>query len=103
MGHPSLQVTESIPGVCGVSNNSSNALSITSCDVCIRAKQTRMCFPDSSNNAKEFFDLIHCDLWGPYRTTAFCGSRYFLTIVDDHSRAVWLYLLSDKTMAPLQI
>ena len=62
-----------------------------------------MCFPDSSNNAKEVFDLIHCDLWGPYRTTAFCGSRYFLTILDDHSRAVWLYLLSDKTMTPLEI
>lgn len=41
--------------------------------------------------------MIHCDLWGPYRTTAFCGSRYFLTIVDDYSRAVWLYLLTDKT------
>ena len=55
------------------------------------------------NNAKDNFNLSHCDLWGPYRTTAFCGSRYFLTIVDDHSRAVWLYLLADKTMAPLQI
>jgi len=40
---------------------------------------------------------------GPYRTTAFCGSKYFLTIVDDHSRAVWLYLLADKAMAPMQI
>ncbi|CAA7030830.1 unnamed protein product [Microthlaspi erraticum] len=27
----------------------------------------------------------------------------FLTIVDDHSRAVWLYLLSDKTMVQQQI
>ena len=26
-----------------------------------------------------------------------CGARYFLTIVDDYSRAVWLYLMIDKT------
>lgn len=32
-----------------------------------------------------------------YRTAALCGSKYFLTIVDDYSRAVWLYLLTNKT------
>ena len=40
--------------------------------------------------------LIHCDLWGPYRTTTFCGARYFLTIVDDYSRSTWIHLLLDK-------
>lgn len=52
---------------------------------------------DSSSYSNGIFDLIHCDLWGPYRTTALCGTRYFLTIIDDHSRAVWVYLLKDKT------
>lgn len=33
----------------------------------------------------------------PYRTTALCGIWYLLTTVDDHSRAVWAYLLKDKT------
>ena len=103
MGHPSLQVTECIPGVRRSSSSSNNELSIKNCDVCFRAKQTRQCFPDSLNNAKDNFDLIHCDLWGLYRTTTFSESKYFLTIVDDHSRAVWLYLLADKAMAPLQI
>ncbi|KAG7592301.1 Integrase catalytic core [Arabidopsis thaliana x Arabidopsis arenosa] len=96
LGHPSSRVTRMIPVFRGVSNTSSEHL-FKSCDVCLRSKQTRQSFPDSSNNAKAVFDLIHVDLWGPYRTTAFCGSRYFLTIVDDHSRAVWLYLLPDKT------
>nr|GEY43521.1 ribonuclease H-like domain-containing protein [Tanacetum cinerariifolium] len=31
-------------------------------------------------------DLIHLDLWGPYRVTSREGYRYFLTIVDDFSR-----------------
>ncbi|GAA0162877.1 transmembrane signal receptor [Lithospermum erythrorhizon] len=43
------------------------------------------------------FELIHCDLWGPYRTPSSCGAKYFLTLVDDHSRAVWVVLLTDKT------
>lgn len=77
--------------------------SIKTCDICFRAKQTRLTFPDSSHNAKEVFDLIHCDVWGPYRTIAFCGSHYFLTIIDDKSRAVWLYLLPNKALVSQQI
>lgn len=41
------------------------------------------------------FDLIHCDLWGPYTKSS--GFHYFLTIVDDHSRAVWIYLIKEKS------
>ncbi|CAH9142240.1 unnamed protein product [Cuscuta epithymum] len=40
--------------------------------------------------------MIHCDLWGPYKSPSSCGARQFLTIVDDYSRAVWVYLLLDK-------
>ena len=101
LGHPSSHITGVVSGVTEISSSVENLF--TSCDVCLRAKQTRQCFPSSSNNLKEVFDLIHVDLWGPYRTTAFCGSRYFLTIVDDCSRAVCLYLLADKTLVSRQI
>lgn len=73
LGHPSSQITGVVSGV----SSSSTDFLLKDCDVCLRAKQTRQCFPTSSNNAKEVFDLIHIDLWGPYRTTAFCGSKYF--------------------------
>ena len=53
-------------------------------------------FFSSDNKAKEYFDLIHCDLWGAYRVPASCGGIYFLTIVDDCSRVVWIYLLNRK-------
>ena len=91
LGHPSSRIISLLPGVSSPKDFFKN------CDVCLRAKQTRQCFPESSTYSNEIFDLIHCDLWGPYRTTALCGTRYFLTIVDDHSRAVWVYLLQDKT------
>lgn len=41
--------------------------------------------------------MIHCDVWGPYRVQSSCGTRYFLTIVDDYSRSVWTYLLLEKS------
>ena len=40
--------------------------------------------------------LVHCDLWGPYRTFSSCGVSYFMTVVDDYSHAVWVFLLVDK-------
>ena len=54
-------------------------------------------FPDSLNKAIIPFASIHCDVWGPYHTPASCGAIYFLTIVDDYSRAVWTYLLLENS------
>ena len=66
------------------------------CEVCERSKQTREKFSLSECQASNIFYLIHCDLWGPYRTPSSCGASYFLTLVDDCSRAVWIYLLCNK-------
>lgn len=94
LGHASLKILQMLPNV-GPSRNKN--LCTQACDICLRAKQSRDSFPISENKAAAIFQLIHCDLWGPYRTPTFCGARYFLTIVDDYSRAIWLYLLVDKT------
>ena len=67
--------------------------------MCLHAKQTRMSFPISENTATNCFDLIHCDLWGPYCIKSFCGAQYFLTVLDDASRGVWIYLLKEKSKA----
>jgi len=34
---------------------------------------------------------------GPYRVFSFCGAHYSLTLVDDASRDVWLYLMKEKS------
>nr|GMD52674.1 uncharacterized protein LOC109178736 [Ipomoea batatas] len=43
------------------------------------------------------FDLLHMDIWGPYKVATTHGYHYFLTILDDHSRAVWVYLMKLKS------
>ena len=93
MGHPSFKVIQLIPNAS--SSHRSECLN-KACEICERAKQTKEKFPLSTYRASAIFDLIHCDLWGPYRTPSSCGASYFLTLVDDHSRAVWIYLLGEK-------
>ncbi|CAI7753896.1 unnamed protein product [Closterium sp. NIES-54] len=46
--------------------------------------------------AKAPLALVHMDVVGPTRAPSLSGSRYFLTIVDDHTRAVWVYPLKTK-------
>ncbi|GJZ73096.1 retrovirus-related pol polyprotein from transposon TNT 1-94 [Tanacetum coccineum] len=36
------------------------------------------------------------DLWGPSQVESLGGKRYFLSIVDDYSRRVWVYILRFK-------
>lgn len=42
------------------------------------------------------FDLVHGDLWGPYSEANICETRYMFTLVEDHSRAIWTYMLHSK-------
>lgn len=97
LGHPSTKVLNKLPHL---SSNVSTFTESKVCDVCVRAKHSRTKFPISTNKALHSFDLAHCDLWGPYRASSSCGARYFLTILDDYSRAVWVYLLVDKKEVP---
>ncbi|KAG8494583.1 hypothetical protein CXB51_012012 [Gossypium anomalum] len=70
---------------------------IHSCTVCPLARQTRQPFSHSVTRSPKPFDLVHLDIWGPYRISTHSGHRYFLTIVDDHSRMTWVYLLKHKS------
>jgi transposase InsO family protein len=67
------------------------------CDVCALAKQSRLPFSVSSISYVRPFELIHCDIWGPYKIASFSGAKYFLTIVDDYSRFTWVFFMHHKS------
>lgn len=69
-------------------SSSNKTASSSPCDICFRAMQTREVYHDSLNETTDCFSLIHVDIWGPYRVPSSCGAVYFLTIVDDFSRAI---------------
>nr|GEX00500.1 ribonuclease H-like domain-containing protein [Tanacetum cinerariifolium] len=66
------------------------------CDTCNKAKQTREPLSLSDHKSTKIRQLVHLDVWRPYRITSIDGFRYFLTVVDDYSRAVWTYMLKGK-------
>ena len=67
------------------------------CVICPLAKQKRLPFNKSSHFSSSCFELIHCDLWGPFSIPTIDHCKYFLTIVDDYSRCTWVYLLKHKS------
>ena len=67
------------------------------CDICPLAKQKRLPFNPSSHISNDCFDLIHCDLWGPFSVSTIDGCKFFFTIVDDCSRCTCVYLLKHKS------
>ncbi|XP_019150296.1 PREDICTED: uncharacterized protein LOC109147102 [Ipomoea nil] len=50
-----------------------------------------------SSIANNCFDLVHADVWGYYHVPTIYGHQYFLTLVDDHSRSTWVYLMRKKS------
>jgi len=66
------------------------------CTICPLAKHHVLPFLVSIFQAKSKFELIHLDVWGPYRHSTINKCTYFLTIVDDFSIETWTYLLPSK-------
>ncbi|KAJ4969388.1 hypothetical protein NE237_016089 [Protea cynaroides] len=67
------------------------------CDVCPLAKHTRSPFPNSVSQTVVPFELVHCDILGPYSTPSHSRCHYFLTIVDDCTRTTWVFLMQNKS------
>lgn len=66
------------------------------CDSYAKAKLARTHFRISSIKTN-FFYLIHYEIWGGYRVPSYTKANQFLTIVDDFSRVVWVFLIKHKS------
>lgn len=60
------------------------------------AKQTCESLSNNLNIVPTKFSLIHRDVWGPYNDETHNRARYFLTILDDYSRVIWVFLMTNK-------
>jgi transposase InsO family protein len=74
------------------------------CDGCLVGKQRRASFlQQAKRRATGLLDLVHGDLCGPITPATPAGRRYFLLLVDDLSRFMWLTLLTTKDQAATAI
>ncbi|WVZ05356.1 hypothetical protein V8G54_018702 [Vigna mungo] len=67
------------------------------CDHCVLGKSHRIPFGRGKHSTERPFEYVHADLWGPARTLTHGGGAYFLSIIDDFSRRVWIYVLKNKS------
>ena len=70
------------------------------CDGCVIGKQHRKPFPQLTKfRATKGLELVHADLCGQITPKSLGGASYFLLVVDDYSRYMWVELLKTKDQA----
>ncbi|GJY75347.1 cysteine-rich receptor-like protein kinase 8 [Tanacetum coccineum] len=82
LGHTPLQTIKKIKDIPVFSYSSDSK-----CTICPLAKHHVLPFPISTSHAKSKFELVHIDVWGPYKHPTLNKCTYFLTIIDDFSGA----------------
>lgn len=92
LGHAPVAKIKLISSISAVKSKSEKV-----CITCPMSKFVKLPFPLSESHASSKFELVHIDIWGPYKECTRGKYRYFLTIVDDHSRYTWIYLLKQKS------
>jgi len=93
LGHAPFSKLQHLPGL-QLQHNASKV-----CIVCPMAKLTKLPYQLSHSQSSAVCELLHMDIWGPYRVPTHRGYRYFLTLVDDCTRTTWVYLLKYKSQA----
>lgn len=86
-GHPSLNVLKPISTI-----DLSFKSVLPDCEICHLAKQVRLPFPVRNSVSTDLFEIINCDVWGPYKHFTHGHCNQFLTIVDDYSLVVSMFI-----------
>lgn len=95
LGHAPLHILQNISVVSYHYKNNP----LLSCLECLKATQHCSSFSQSQSTSVSCFDLVHIDVWGPYKHTSYDGYKYFITVVDDYSRHTWVHMLTHKGYA----
>ncbi|KAL2251350.1 UNVERIFIED_CONTAM: Retrovirus-related Pol polyprotein from transposon TNT 1-94 [Sesamum indicum] len=71
------------------------------CDDCVLGKHHKVHFPTPSQSLPSMssciLDYVHADVWGPSSVPTHGGNRYFLSIIDNYSRKVFVFLMKHKS------
>lgn len=70
------------------------------CDGCLVGKQCRALLQQEAKfRASKVLELIHGDLCRPISPSTLGGNKYFLLVIDDYNRFMWIVLLKSKNEA----
>nr|GEW00554.1 ribonuclease H-like domain-containing protein [Tanacetum cinerariifolium] len=80
LGHPADQVLSVFSDKISFKTGDHSS----ACDICHKAKQTREPFPLSDRKSFKIGDLIHLDVWGPYKV----AFLYLVWLLEQHEGAI---------------
>ncbi|GJS94102.1 ribonuclease H-like domain-containing protein, partial [Tanacetum coccineum] len=80
LGHPSDQVLNVLQKELAFDNND-----LDHCEICQKSKQTREPFPLSEHKTSVLAELVHLDLWGPYKVTSKEEFRFPSSVLNGKS------------------
>lgn len=70
------------------------------CENCVLGKAHRLKFNIATHKTKSTLDYIYSDLWGSSKVPlSLSKSQYFISLIDDYSRKVWIYFLKTNSEA----
>lgn len=93
LGHPNFSYLKKLFPSLFINKN----LQSFKCDICQFSKHTRSVYSPTPYKPSKPFSLIHGDIWGPNRIPNVTGARWFLLLIDDHTRLSWTYLMKEKS------
>jgi transposase InsO family protein len=66
------------------------------CEACQLGKQARHPFPiQTTHVSSKPLEMIHSDVWTT-KTKSIRGCKYYMSLIDDHTRKVWVYFMKHK-------
>lgn len=69
------------------------------CDICQKAKQTRIEFGEAKLREKRPLEIIHSDVYGPINPPTWNGNKYFVTFLD-FTHYIMAFLIKSKEGVP---
>ena len=67
------------------------------CSSCYLGKLAKLPFTSVEHHSVSPFEIIHSDVWGLSPILSNLGLRYFVHLVDDHTRFTWIFFIKNKS------
>lgn len=97
LGHPSSRITDFVFRSVTPSPKR-GPLCPKQCEECSWAKAHALPHKPSPSRSSSPFHLLFLDVWGPAHTKTLKGNMYYLSIVDDYSRFIWIFPFTTKSL-----
>lgn len=74
-----------------------SSIALSSCLTCSQAKAHALLQPPSPSRSQRLFELLFLDVWDPAPVISTNGSRFYLSLVDDFSKYIWIFPMQSKS------